>query len=51
MSVEKEHIDTDLLCDAHVQLKPGVHYGLIGRNGVGKTVLMNCLASGGSLVA
>ncbi len=35
----------DLLCDAHVQLKPGVHYGLIGRNGVGKTVLMNCLIS------
>ena len=36
----------DLLCDAHVQLKPGVHYGLIGRNGVGKSILLNCLASG-----
>jgi ATP-binding cassette, subfamily F, member 3 len=36
----------DLLCDSHVQLKPGVHYALLGRNGVGKSILMNCLASG-----
>jgi ATP-binding cassette, subfamily F, member 3 len=36
----------DLLCDSHVQLKPGVHYALLGRNGVGKSILMDCLASG-----
>ena len=36
----------DLLVDASVQLKPGAHYGLLGRNGVGKSILLNCLAGG-----
>ncbi|KAF9219964.1 P-loop containing nucleoside triphosphate hydrolase protein [Gyrodon lividus] len=34
----------DLLVDAHLRLKEGVRYGLIGQNGVGKTVLMKCMA-------
>ncbi|EGN95068.1 hypothetical protein SERLA73DRAFT_113824 [Serpula lacrymans var. lacrymans S7.3] len=34
----------DLLVDAHLKLKEGVRYGLIGQNGVGKTVLMKCMA-------
>ncbi|KAI3656862.1 hypothetical protein MP638_001573 [Amoeboaphelidium occidentale] len=36
----------DLLVDAHLQLTTGTHYGLLGRNGVGKTILMKCLATG-----
>ncbi|KAJ3081186.1 hypothetical protein HK100_009939, partial [Physocladia obscura] len=35
-----------LLEDAHLKLFSGVHYGLIGRNGVGKSTLLNCIASG-----
>ncbi|KAI3630676.1 hypothetical protein MIR68_012111 [Amoeboaphelidium protococcarum] len=35
-----------LLQDAHLQLNAGVHYGLLGRNGVGKSILLKCLASG-----
>ncbi|KIK95617.1 hypothetical protein PAXRUDRAFT_826848 [Paxillus rubicundulus Ve08.2h10] len=34
----------DLLVDAHLRLKEGVRYGLVGQNGVGKTVLMKCMA-------
>ncbi|OLY79217.1 ABC transporter F family member 3 [Smittium mucronatum] len=36
--------DTILLEDAHLQLKEGFHYGLIGRNGTGKSTLLNCMA-------
>ena len=39
----------DLLSDSHVQLLSGVCYGLIGRNGVGKSVLLSCLADGSLL--
>ncbi|KAI7856067.1 P-loop containing nucleoside triphosphate hydrolase protein [Circinella umbellata] len=34
----------DLLVDAHLKLKEGVRYGLVGQNGTGKTTLMKCLA-------
>lgn len=34
----------DLLVDAHLRLKEGVRYGLVGQNGVGKTILMRCMA-------
>ncbi|KAH7908618.1 P-loop containing nucleoside triphosphate hydrolase protein [Hygrophoropsis aurantiaca] len=34
----------DLLVDAHLRLKEGVRYGLVGQNGVGKSVLMKCMA-------
>ncbi|KAJ8592908.1 P-loop containing nucleoside triphosphate hydrolase protein [Rhizopogon salebrosus TDB-379] len=34
----------DLLVDAHLRLKEGVRYGLVGQNGVGKTMLMKCMA-------
>ncbi|KAH7922337.1 P-loop containing nucleoside triphosphate hydrolase protein [Leucogyrophana mollusca] len=34
----------ELLVDAHLRLKEGVRYGLIGQNGVGKTVLMKCMS-------
>lgn len=33
-----------LLQDAHLRLKEGVHYGLIGRNGVGKSTLLRALS-------
>ncbi|KAH7885695.1 hypothetical protein F5I97DRAFT_1829680 [Phlebopus sp. FC_14] len=36
--------DTDLVVDAHLRLKEGIRYGLVGQNGVGKTVLMKCMA-------
>ncbi|KAF9244185.1 P-loop containing nucleoside triphosphate hydrolase protein [Melanogaster broomeanus] len=36
--------DLDLLVDAHLRLKEGGTYGLVGQNGVGKTVLMKCMA-------
>jgi len=40
----------DLLVDAHLRLKEGVRYGLVGQNGVGKTsephsVVLNLLLS------
>jgi len=38
--------DKELLVDAHLQFKTGVHYGLLGRNGVGKSILLHCLATG-----
>ena len=34
----------DLLVDAHLQLTPGSRYGLIGRNGVGKSLLLKSIA-------
>lgn len=34
----------DLLVDAHLRLKPLIRYGLVGQNGVGKSILMKCLA-------
>ncbi|GAA5815226.1 hypothetical protein MFLAVUS_008732 [Mucor flavus] len=34
----------DLLVDAHLKLKPLVRYGLVGQNGVGKSILMKCMA-------
>ncbi|KAG1728289.1 P-loop containing nucleoside triphosphate hydrolase protein [Suillus paluster] len=34
----------DILVDAHLRLKEGVRYGLVGQNGVGKTMLMKCMA-------
>ncbi|GBC04818.1 hypothetical protein RclHR1_00590004 [Rhizophagus clarus] len=36
----------DLLVDAKLQLKTGVHYGLIGRNGTGKSTLLKCIGHG-----
>ncbi|PPQ96874.1 hypothetical protein CVT26_006061 [Gymnopilus dilepis] len=33
----------ELLVDAHLRLKPGVRYGMVGQNGVGKSVLMKVL--------
>ncbi|EIW76298.1 hypothetical protein CONPUDRAFT_64371 [Coniophora puteana RWD-64-598 SS2] len=36
----------DLLVDAHLRLKEGVRYGLVGQNGVGKSMLMRCMADG-----
>lgn len=29
--------DKELLVDAHLRLKPGVRYGMVGQNGVGKS--------------
>jgi ATPase subunit of ABC transporter with duplicated ATPase domains len=30
----------ELIVDAHLRLKAGVHYGLIGRNGTGKSSML-----------
>ncbi|KAI8616709.1 P-loop containing nucleoside triphosphate hydrolase protein [Chytriomyces sp. MP71] len=35
-----------LLVDAHLKLFAGVHYGLIGRNGVGKSTLLRVMSDG-----
>ncbi|KDR70841.1 hypothetical protein GALMADRAFT_75582, partial [Galerina marginata CBS 339.88] len=35
----------ELLVDAHLRLKPGVRYGMVGQNGVGKSVLMSVLGN------
>ncbi|KAF9045124.1 P-loop containing nucleoside triphosphate hydrolase protein [Panaeolus papilionaceus] len=35
--------DRELLVDAHLRLKPGMRYGMVGQNGVGKSVLMSVL--------
>ncbi|PVU99961.1 hypothetical protein BB559_000219 [Furculomyces boomerangus] len=37
--------DRPLLVDAHLQLKEGFKYGFIGRNGLGKSTLLNCMAN------
>lgn len=34
----------DILVDAHLKFKPLTRYGLVGQNGVGKSILMRCLA-------
>ncbi|KAF7592284.1 hypothetical protein BBP40_000415 [Aspergillus hancockii] len=34
----------ELLSDAYLRLKAGVHYGLIGRNGTGKSTLLRAIA-------
>ncbi|EAW07210.1 ABC-F family ATP-binding cassette domain-containing protein [Aspergillus clavatus NRRL 1] len=34
----------ELIVDAHLRLKSGVHYGLIGRNGTGKSTLLRAMA-------
>ncbi|KAH6908912.1 P-loop containing nucleoside triphosphate hydrolase protein [Coprinopsis sp. MPI-PUGE-AT-0042] len=34
----------DILVDAHLRLKKGVRYGMVGQNGVGKSVLMKVLS-------
>ncbi|KAG0750520.1 hypothetical protein G6F62_002357 [Rhizopus arrhizus] len=34
----------DLLVDAHLRLKANTRYGLVGQNGVGKSILLKCLA-------
>ncbi|CAG8471050.1 5449_t:CDS:2, partial [Ambispora leptoticha] len=36
----------ELLVDSRLQLKTGIHYGLIGRNGVGKSTLLKCIGDG-----
>ncbi|KAG7095360.1 hypothetical protein E1B28_006119 [Marasmius oreades] len=33
----------DILMDSHLKLSPGVHYVLVGRNGVGKSTLMRAI--------
>ncbi|KAJ1545317.1 hypothetical protein HK405_008008, partial [Cladochytrium tenue] len=35
--------DLPILVDANLKLFDGVHYGLVGRNGVGKSTLLKCL--------
>ncbi|KAI9044029.1 ABC-F family ATP-binding cassette domain-containing protein [Aspergillus affinis] len=34
----------ELITDGHLRLKAGVHYGLIGRNGTGKSTLLRAMA-------
>ncbi|KAL4893676.1 P-loop containing nucleoside triphosphate hydrolase protein [Aspergillus ambiguus] len=34
----------ELISDAHLRFKAGVHYGLIGRNGTGKSTLLRAMA-------
>ncbi|OQR84045.1 hypothetical protein THRCLA_10868 [Thraustotheca clavata] len=36
----------DLLVDAELKLEHGVHYGLVGRNGTGKSTLLQALGDG-----
>ncbi|PPQ64031.1 hypothetical protein CVT24_008844 [Panaeolus cyanescens] len=35
--------DKEILVDAHLRLKPGVRYGMVGQNGVGKSILMSVM--------
>ncbi|KAF8336560.1 P-loop containing nucleoside triphosphate hydrolase protein [Cantharellus anzutake] len=37
--------NNDLLVDAHLRLKDGVHYALTGRNGEGKSVLLRAISN------
>ncbi|KAH9270687.1 hypothetical protein BASA83_007047 [Batrachochytrium salamandrivorans] len=37
---------TTLLSNADLLLKPGTHYGLVGRNGTGKSTLLSAMATG-----
>jgi ATPase subunit of ABC transporter with duplicated ATPase domains len=34
-------IGRELISDAHLRLKAGIHYGLLGRNGTGKSSEIN----------
>ncbi|KAL3467538.1 P-loop containing nucleoside triphosphate hydrolase protein [Aspergillus heterothallicus] len=34
----------ELISDAHLRLKAGTHYGLVGRNGTGKSTLLRAMA-------
>ncbi|OQD82238.1 hypothetical protein PENANT_c022G00085 [Penicillium antarcticum] len=34
----------ELISDAHLRLKAGIHYGLLGRNGTGKSTLLRAMA-------
>ncbi|KAF7713599.1 Uncharacterized protein PECH_002530 [Penicillium ucsense] len=34
----------ELISDAHLRLKGGIHYGLLGRNGTGKSTLLRAMA-------
>ncbi|PLB39924.1 ABC-F family ATP-binding cassette domain-containing protein [Aspergillus candidus] len=34
----------ELIVDTHLRLKPGIHYGFIGRNGTGKSTLLRAVA-------
>ena len=34
----------DVLSDAHLKLATGVHYALVGRNGIGKSTLMRAIS-------
>ncbi|KAJ5480082.1 hypothetical protein N7530_005591 [Penicillium desertorum] len=34
----------ELISDGHLRLKAGIHYGLIGRNGTGKSTLLRAMA-------
>ncbi|KAF8314433.1 P-loop containing nucleoside triphosphate hydrolase protein [Clavulina sp. PMI_390] len=36
--------DNDLIVDAHLKLKTGIHYSLSGRNGEGKSILLKSIA-------
>ncbi|KAI5831119.1 P-loop containing nucleoside triphosphate hydrolase protein, partial [Schizophyllum commune Tattone D] len=36
--------DHDILIDTHLRLKENVHYGLVGRNGEGKSTLLKAIA-------
>ncbi|GAB4816948.1 hypothetical protein N2152v2_003994 [Parachlorella kessleri] len=38
--------DNELLSDAHLKLMEGQHYGLVGRNGVGKSSLLKAIGYG-----
>ncbi|KAI2790985.1 hypothetical protein POX_c03838 [Penicillium oxalicum] len=37
-------VGKELISDAHLRLKGGIHYGLLGRNGTGKSTLLRAMA-------
>lgn len=37
--------DRDLIVDTDLQLFAGIHYGLVGGNGTGKTTLLKCIGN------
>ena len=43
MNVDKKFDDNYVLKDINIKLKEGKIYGLVGRNGSGKTMLMNVI--------
>ena len=42
--VNKKYGSQTVLCDVSARFEPGKIYGIIGRNGSGKTVLLKCIA-------